>query len=92
MSVHKPYQRFPFKIITSYLTSVIWQEYMTDKGLDFTPQLFFTGSNAYTDQMALLIDNNDTSCITLLECTNGKCSKKVDLYNNICAQKLEGLS
>ena len=38
---------------------------MTDKGLDFTPQLFFTGSDDYTDQMALLIDNNETTCFTL---------------------------
>ena len=44
---------------------------MTDKGLDFTLELFVTGSNAYTDQMALLIDNNETTCITLTKCLAG---------------------
>ena len=51
----------------------VWQEYMADNvnGLDFTPQLFFTGRDYYTDQMALLIDKNVTSCVTLTKCSDG---------------------
>ena len=40
-------------------------------GLDFTPQVFFTGSDFNTDQMALLVDNNVTSCVTLTKCSDG---------------------
>ena len=56
---------------------------MTDvKGLDFTPQLFFTGSDVYAEQMALLIDNNDTSCVTLTKCSDGSRYSSHKLQND----------
>ena len=62
-----------YRLMGTLFVLDVWQEYMTDKGLDFTPQLFFTGSDDYTDQMALLIDNNETTCFTLTKCL--ACSK-----------------
>ena len=38
---------------------------MADKGLDFTPDLVFTTNDFYIEQMALVMDKNEASCVTL---------------------------